>query len=222
MSTIADVRFAHEEGALAHTFTELPEADAAVIRETSTEPLHYFIRFEHHRADDVRAALEQDRTVSTVTPISTSGTRQVWGVQFASEARLLNPLVTNEGGFVLYARRSTPAKSPSGWRERWFLPGHETLYSIWQRARKAEFEFEILHFHSLDGAVSEYSAAQALTQEQRDALALAYERGDFTEPRETSLDALADELELSPSAVAGRLKRGMKLLIEESLAVNES
>jgi predicted DNA binding protein len=53
------------------------------------------------------------------------------------------------------------------------------------------------------------------------ALTLAYEHVYFTEPRETDLEELAELLDLSPSAVAGRLKRGMKLLIEETFIAHD-
>jgi len=223
VSTIADVWFAHDDGALVRTLTELPGADATVLRETSTDPSPntYFIRFENVHADAIRPALASDHTVRDVTPISTSETRQVWSVQFTEEAKLLNPMVADEGGFVFHARCSATENS-SGWRERWFLPTHDALYTIWQRAREEKFEFEIFHFNTLDGELSAYSSGRTLTDDQRDALALAYERGYFTVPREASLDDLADELGLSPAAVAGRLKRGMKVLIEESLLVDDS
>ena len=223
MSTIAEVRFAHEDGVLAHTLNELPAVDAKIIRETSTEPSQstYFLRFGSHRPEEIRAALETDHTVRDGTLVSESEDGQVWRIEFADEARLLNPLVTDEGGFVLHAR-STNTDGDWGWRERWLLPNHEALYTIWQAAREEGFSFDIVHFQQWDGGLSEYTAAETLTDEQRDALALAYERGYFTEPRETDLEELADELGISPSAVAGRLKRGMKILIEDSLIVNEA
>jgi hypothetical protein len=223
MSIVTEIRFAHGDGALAHTLNELPDVDIKVIRDTSTEPGQstYFIRLDHSQPETIRSVLAADHTVRTVSPLSESGSRQVWRVEFTDEARLLNPLVTSEGGFVLHARSSRITDDQWGWQERWLLPDHESLHSIWQDAREAEFEFEILQFHPWDGTLSEYTGAQTLTEEQRDTLALAYERGYFTEPRETDLEALADELGRSPSAVAGRLKRGMKLLIAETLLVDQ-
>jgi len=231
MSIITEIQFAHEDGALAHTLNELSDIDIKVIRETSTKPGQsmYFIRFDdgqhrdHGRSQPraVRPVLEADHTVRTVSRLSESSTSQVWRVEFADEAKLLNPLVTSEGGFVLHARCARIADERWGWHERWLLPDHESLHTIWQGAREEGFDFEILEFHPWDGTLSEYSGATTLTEEQRDTLALAYEKGYFTEPRETDLEALADELGLSPSAVAGRLKRGMKLLVEETLIVDQ-
>lgn len=223
MSTIAEVQFSHEDGALAHTLRELPETGTKVIRETSTGPRQstYFLRFDHRRSGKVRSVLENDHTVSTATPLSESEEEQMWRIEFTDDAKLLNPLVTGEDGFVLHARGSTMENDRWGWHERWLLPNHEALYTIWQQARESGFEFEILQVHPWDGTLAEYTVAQALTDEQQNALRLAYERGYFTEPREASLKDLGDELEISPSAVAGRLKRGMKLLIRETFIVND-
>ncbi|WP_309138889.1 helix-turn-helix domain-containing protein [Haloterrigena gelatinilytica] len=44
-----------------------------------------------------------------------------------------------------------------------------------------------------------------------------YERGYFEDPRDSSVEDLADALGVSSSAVSGRLRRGLKALIENSL-----
>jgi len=221
MSIVSDVWFVHEEGILAHTLTELANIDAKIIRETSTEPgqTAYFLRFECPSRERLETALEADPSVREFAPVSISGRGQLWYLEFAEDAKLLNPLVTAEGGFVLHARGSIIGNNRGGWYERWLLPNPNALNNIWQRAREDDFEFEILHYYPWDGNFSEYTVSQALTDEQRETLVLAYEEGYFTEPRETSLEELAEELGVSSSAVAGRLKRGMRLLIEESLIV---
>lgn len=224
MSTIAEVQFAHEEGALVYTLSELPDVDTKILRETSTKPgqSEDFIRFDHSRPGEIRPVLEADHTVRNVTPLSESESSQVWRVEFTDDAKLLNPLVTREDGFVLQARGSVVKEGLWGWHERWLLPDHDALHSIWQEAREQGFEFDILQFHPWDGRLSEHTPAKTLTEEQRETLILAYENGYFTEPRETDLEALADELGVSPSAVAGRLKRGMKLLIAETFMLDQS
>lgn len=221
MATIAEIQFAHERGALAHTLDELSDVDTTVIQETSTEPGQnlYFIRFDRNQADEIRQALADDPTVERVSPLSDTATSQVWRVEFADDTKLLDPQVTDVGGVVLSARSTALADGRCGWHERWLLPDREALETIWEDARAAGFEFEILHFHSWSGQLSQQAGVQTLTDEQREALVLANDRGYFEEPRDLDLAALADELGISSSAAAGRLKRGMKLLIEETLIV---
>jgi len=224
MSTLAEIQFAHENGALMYTLNELPDVDTKVLRETSTKPEQSgdFIRFDHGQSSEIRPVLEADPTVGNATLLSEFEHTQVWRVEFIDEARLLNPLVTSEGGFVLHARGSTVDEDRWGWRERWLLPNHDALHTIWQQAREEGFEFEILRFHPWSGTLSEHTEGTTLTTQQRETLKLATEKGYFTEPRETDLADLADELDVSPSAASGRLKRGMKLLIEETFMLDNS
>jgi predicted DNA binding protein len=63
--------------------------------------------------------------------------------------------------------------------------------------------------------------ARDLTAAQREALVLAYERGYFRSPRETSLDALASELGITAQAFGGRLRRGTHRLVASTLIGSE-
>lgn len=56
-----------------------------------------------------------------------------------------------------------------------------------------------------------------LTEAQREALVLAYEEGYYQAPRETGLDALADELGITGQALGSRLRRGIQNLIGSTL-----
>lgn len=55
-----------------------------------------------------------------------------------------------------------------------------------------------------------------MTDAQREALSLAFDRGYFETPRETTLSELADELGISQQAFSLRLRRGTRHLIANS------
>jgi len=223
MSTIAEIQFAHEEGALAYTLGELPDVDTKILRETSTGPdqSEDFVRFDNAEPAEIRPVLETDPTVSSASVLSDSDDSQIWRIEFTDEAKLLNPLVTSEDGFVLQARGTTVTDGQWGWHERWLLPDHSALHTIWEQAREVGFEFEILQFHPWDGVLAEHTTAKRLTDQQRRTLGLAYENGYFEEPRKADLEELANELGVTPSAASGRLKRGMKLFIEETFMLDQ-
>lgn len=224
MAIVTEVRFAHEVGALADTLTALPDLTVSIVRETSTTPGRsvYFFRFDNAEPDEIRPALEDDCTVRDGTPVSAVDNQHLWGIEFTPETKLLGPEVTREGGIVLDARSSVGDDAASAWHERWFFPDHEGLHNVWQHARAERFEFEVLDLsRQLRSAVGRVDA-DPLTDQQRTALTTAYERGYFRQPQETSLDELAALLGLSPSAVSGRLKRGLKSLIESLLVVEPS
>lgn len=220
MVIVTEVRFTHENGVLTDTFSRLPDLDATVVRETSTDPGQsvYVLRFDYDGSTDVRSVLAADPTVRDVEPMPGFEAQNQWAIQFTDDAKLLNPRVTSEDGFVLDARSSNACQRPRGWHEHWLLPDRETLHDVWQYARDEDFEFEVLEFSDQGRTDPEYPGATAPTEEQRETLVAAYECGYFAEPRETSLEELADSLDLSATAVGGRLRRGMKALVGMSVA----
>lgn len=56
-----------------------------------------------------------------------------------------------------------------------------------------------------------------LTEEQHEALVLAFERGYYREPRETNLEELASELGISRPSLSARLKRGYRNLLAATI-----
>jgi predicted DNA binding protein len=223
MTIVTEVRFAHEDCALAGTLAALPDLEVSVVGETSTDPEgnRYHLRTDHADPEPLREALEADHTVRDATPTRESDS-DLWGVEFSEEAKLLAPLVTAEGGFVLDARGALSESGPGvpGWDERWLLPDREALHAIWKHAREEGFELDVLELHQRGRTDADYPGPDALTDEQREALVAAYEEGYFAEPREASLEELADTLEISASAVRGRINRGLRSLIGAGLVLS--
>lgn len=223
MAIITDVWFTHEEGALAGTLGALPTLDVRNLQEVSTDPERnvYFFRFDGPSLETIRAALDDDPTVRAVRRMPEFDDQRLLGVEFEPETKLLAPEVTRVGGYVLDARGRSGGRRAPGWYERWSLPEPESLHTIWQDAREDGFDFEIIEVNRHGATSGETVAPETLTAQQRSALVAAYEAGYFAEPRRTSLAELADQLDISPSAVSGRIKRGMKALVGTTLAVDE-
>lgn len=223
MTTITEVRFAHDRGALAETLLEAPDVDVVVVRERSTNPDRnlYVMRFDCDDSDGVRTLLERDSTVSSATSMPGLDDQNLWGIEFAPETKLLAPRVTSAGGFVMDARSVQLRSGVRGWHERWLVPDRKAVHDIWQGARDDGFEFEVMDLRERDRVDTEHPARGAITERQQEALTAAYEQGYFSEPRAASLEDLAHSLDQSPSAVGGRLKRGLKALIEQTLVVTE-
>jgi len=222
MVVITEVQFAHESGALAGTFGALPDLAVTVIRETSTDPEGnvYHLRFDEYRYGEIRPVLEDDHTVHSVERVSEFDDGCLCGVEFTDGTRLLAPRVTSEGGFVIDARSPATERHRKGWYERWLLPDHGAIHDIWQHAREEGFEFEVIELYSHEEIGARHRSVDALTDEQHRTLVAAYEAGYFAEPRETSLEELAETLDRSASAVGGRLRRGLKALVGETLVTS--
>lgn len=229
MTIVAEIRFAHERGALAETLNAIADLDAVVIREAGTDPgqRFYLVRFENADRETIACELEADETVADSKPMPGFEPQHVFGIEFVDDAKLLNPEVTNNGGYVLEARSSATigaegSTTVRGWQERWLLPDGDALRTVWTHARREGFEFEILSLQQDAGIPSNPSLPDpdTLTDQQREALLIAHEMGYFSEPRDASLEDVADELDISATAAGGRLRRGMKSLIGTALAVD--
>lgn len=70
------------------------------------------------------------------------------------------------------------------------------------------------HYHRL---VSRDTNVDNLTAPQREALLLAYERGYYRSPRQTTLKEMASELEITGQSLGSRLQRGIHRLIGSTL-----
>lgn len=222
MPIVTTVRFAHERGALAHTLETLPGVEVRVVRDTGTDPEHdmYIFRFEGGEWGNIERTLEADASVAHWYSMSEYETEYLLGIEFTSDTELLAPKVTEAQGFSIEARRADPDTGLFGWLERWLLPDREALNAVWEAAREDGFEFEILALNQLRSPKTE--GADRLTAQQQETLILAYRKGYFDEPREVSLEDLAEQLELSPTSVGGRLRRGIRGLIETSLVDDPS
>lgn len=222
MTIVTEVRFAHEDGALADTLDALPHLDVAVTREAGTDPEQDIdiLRFDAD-LDRLEAVLAGDHTVCEFERMPDDGGELMLGIEWAQATKLLAPEVTDRDGFVLEARSTTTERGGRGWHERWLLPDGDALHDIWQHARDQGFEFEVLEYREQGRGGPGFPEPTALTDQQREALVLAFERGYFTEPRETSLEELGESIGISPTAFGGRLRRGMKGLIGMTLVAEE-
>jgi len=101
-----------------------------------------------------------------------------------------------------------------GWRQTGWFADRDVFgrfASFWQS--NAGFR---LHRLTRDGESA--PPGDGLTDPQREALRIAYERGYFDVPRRASLEAVATELDVSASSASERLRRAQTKLVEETVA----
>jgi predicted DNA binding protein len=84
------------------------------------------------------------------------------------------------------------------------------------RCREVSIPITLTKLHALRPV--ETATEVALTDTQQEALVLAYERGYFESPRETTMEEIGDELGISQQAVASRLRRGIKHILGSTLS----
>ncbi|SEA05554.1 Predicted DNA binding protein, contains HTH domain [Haloplanus vescus] len=210
MSLVAVAELAHPDLALTPTI-RATDASIQVVSHTATdaETGMFFFLVESDSFPEFEAALEADHTVSESLIVAEAETTRIYRLGHSDGTKLLSPTVTEMGGLMLEADSTA-----DGWSVRMQLPDRKTLSSLWEYCDEEDIGFELGHIYTLDDFSID---GVGLTDAQRDALVTAYEAGYFEEPRDTSLEELAGELDISPTAVGGRIRRGTARLIEQTL-----
>ena len=213
MSLIAVIQLAHPELALTPTIRSCRDAEIQVIQQSGTDPeTGKFFFFVEGADAELEATLDGDPTVSEWTRISGPGDGDscVYRMDHTESAKLITPRTTEIGGLTMESW-----SNGRGWNVRLQLPDREALSELWEFCEEEEISFELLRMFRQD----EWTRGEPakLTAAQRDALVTAHEAGYFEEPREASLSDVAESLEISPTAVGGRIRRGTAELVETVL-----
>lgn len=211
MSLIAILDIAHPDLALTPTIRECPDASVQVVPHSTTDPETGLFFFLVEGADEeLEAALDADHTVDHWSLVDDLGSTRIYRLQHADGTKLISPKTAELGGLMLKAESNA-----RGWTVRLHLPDREALADLWEYCEDEDISFELYRMFRQDEWAD--GRAPELTDEQRAALVNAYEDGYFEEPRETSLEELADRLDISPTAVGGRIRRGTGKLVETTL-----
>lgn len=215
MSLLAVVELEHPDLLLASTIRAQSELEFELEYQTVVDP-EYPVAFFSATGDcfgGIEETLADDPTVVDPLVVSSFEGRRVFRVRLNGRKKLLSPTFAELGARVLAAR-----STDRGWRLRLALPDRDALVAVREFCESEEVTFRLARLSRLEG---DATAGTDLTDAQAEIIRLAYERGYFEQPRGTSLRELADELNISPTAASGRLRRGLARLVEEAGVVEE-
>lgn len=105
--------------------------------------------------------------------------------------------------------------SASGWEFQLRADETDAFAAFTQACTDRDVRTTLTRLNRLSEATT--ADEYGLTDDQREALVLAYEAGYYDDPRRTTLDALADRLDISRQAFAARLRRGYRNLVGAAL-----
>ncbi|ACV11972.1 Bacterio-opsin activator HTH domain protein [Halorhabdus utahensis DSM 12940] len=163
------------------------------------------------------ATLRSDRTVATVDRLSTtpSGTlyRSIHHAGLPSVA-VYNAAIEHDA-LVLAA-----TSDGDGWNVRLRIPDREELSMLCDRCEQLGIGVSVVSIRDRDAATLDDEFG--LTTSQRELLSLAWDRGYFSIPRDTSLSELACELEISQQAASERLRRGLWKLVSNTVCEDDT
>ncbi|NLV15240.1 helix-turn-helix domain-containing protein [Haloarcula argentinensis] len=216
MSITTKIHIEHERLALVPTLQNLEDIAIRVITQGNTDPGSTVFPFliEYRDRDRLEEMLDADPTVQTYELVDWTDQTGIYYIEHTPETKLISSVVTDVNGFLVH----TETKG-NGWLVRLLLPDREALNTIWEYANENDISLDIIEIYGNTDTGGESS--YGLTDEQRIALTTAYENGYFGEPRDISLNEVADEIGLSSTAMSGRLRRGMRNLIAATIIDRE-
>jgi predicted DNA binding protein len=213
MSVMVTIHIGHDRIALVPTLRTLDDINIRVITQGTTAPgaTNFPFLIEYHDRDELESHLDEDPTVDRYELVDWTDDTGIYYIAHTPETLLISTVVTEVNGFLAH----TETKG-NGWLARLLLPDRKALNTIWEYAKDHDISLEILEIYGKNDAGTDTS--YGLTNEQSAALNTAYEEGYFGEPRETSLDEVAEKMGLSSTAMSGRLRRGMRNLVGATIA----
>lgn len=217
MSITATIHIQHERLGLVPTLQSLDGIEIQVITQVNTDPevTDFPFLIEYPDRQELERVLDSDPTIERYKMVEWTDDAGIYYLEHTEDTLLISTVVTDVNGFLVH----TETKG-NGWLARLLLPDREALTTIWEYASEQDITLDIIEIYGNNSSTGEQS--YGLTDQQRTALQTAYRMGYFHEPRETSLEELAAEMDLSSTAISGRVRRGMRNLIAATLAEKRS
>lgn len=210
MNVIAEYHIDADSFLLGHTLDAVPGMDVVVEQHTADERgfpiLFFWASGDDH--DRFSAALDEDPTVESAAVLDEAEDHRLYRVQFAEPS--FYPRYRDAAAKILELRGSDRQ-----WHLRMRFPDQESFREYTAYYDEVDATYQLNRLQHDAGTAVEHRFG--LTHLQHETLMLAHERGYFDQPRRISLDELAEVLDVSPQAVAGRLRRAHANLIENTL-----
>lgn len=211
MVTVTQATLPADEFVLAHTLSTLPAVGleaAGIVRsgENRELPLLWVRGVD---ASEFEAACEADESTEGATLVEEFSEELLYRMEWAEQLDVLLGMLTNAEATILDAYAQDEE-----WHFRLLCPSRGKLSEIKSFCDDHEMTFDIQAIREMDG---DHASQGALTAGQYEALTAAVESGYFEIPRQTDLEALAAELDVSHQALSERLRRGVKALVTDAL-----
>ncbi len=209
MGIVAELTLKGNELLLTDSLEAVPEIELSVEEDTAGEsglPIFYFWATGRD-FDDFEAALAEDESVSEYTLLERLEDKRMYRVH-CSRTSFYDAYRESAATFLGITA------SHRGWAMNMRFPTRESLFQYRKVFENTGVSFVL---HRLYTDTEDPGKCYGLTDKQRDTLLLAHEKGYFSQPRETTLKALARELGISSQATSARLQRGIDTLVTATL-----
>lgn len=206
MATVMEFSSPVEEFPLGTVFENLPEVTVELERLIPHGSLiipYFWVRGA--AAEDIESAFEAHAGVVDIKLIDSVDDEYLMRAEWeGTYFGVLSALAT--ANIVVLSGIGTK----DGWHFEVRSESREAISEFQTSCQNHDIQIQITAVHAL---LPVQGDGYELTDTQREALMLAYERGYFNSPRETSLEEIAEELGITQQSLSSRLKRGHRRLI---------
>ena len=214
MATVAEFTLDSHEFPLGTVFAELPDITVQlerIIPDANGVVPYFWVRGTE--TDTIVNQFSEHPGVTDIEFVDSADGEHLMRCQWVPEHDIvLDALI--EPDVVLLSAVGTEKK----WTFEIRGESREAIATFRNYCHEHEIPIRLTELHALEPR----GARPELTEKQREALILAFERGYFDSPRETTLREIADELDITQQSLSSRLRRGNRRLIEEALVESYS
>lgn len=211
MSVLATVTAPADGTTLARTMDVHPELRIEVERSVPLGERMPYVRVTDEDAEAVRRTLLSEPAVEAVEAVAPDGEDGLFRIEWNGGIERFTRPITENGGTLLIA---------IGTGGEWYLtlrfPDHDDFGAFYRGSPELGESPTIRSVHETGTGIDDRPRT-ALTTDQRELLTLALDAGYFEIPRNTTLDELGEQLQISDTAASQRLRRGLRTLLEKTL-----
>ncbi|PSP98805.1 bacterio-opsin activator [Halobacteriales archaeon QS_4_70_19] len=125
-----------------------------------------------------------------------------------------------DGVLTTLTEKEVPLIKCTGTDQQWRFEirgdSHSDISAFQQRCRELDIQITLTELNALTPV--EKGTEETLTDAQKEALVLAYDRGYFASPREVTLEDIGEELGISQQAVGSRLRGALRHILGSTLS----
>lgn len=208
---VAEFTIEHEDLVLAPTLSATSatiDPDGPV---TGSPGVRYL--FFTARGDDLDAfedRLADDHTLDDVTVMGAFDDHRVYRALLSPAALTVSSVLSGLGTRILDIESTADA-----WLFQVQLPDRETLATFRRHCLDEDVAFSVRSLVKPDD--SGVDSRTGLSDHQRETLLAAFASGYYDVPRAVSQEELAEQLDISPSAISQRLRTAIGRLLEETI-----
>lgn len=216
MATIAEFTIPADDFPLGRIFEELPDAMVELERVVPTDQgvLPYFWV---HDADPekIEDALSSEQAFLSVTLVDDLDNRGLFKARWDSDVKGVLTAILDTDLTIL-----SGVGTDQNWTLEFRAENSDQISRFQQYCKDHDINARLTRLKSL--AEIQAGDEYGLTTNQHEALLLAFNEGYYDDPRETDLETLADQFDISRPAFANRLRRGTRNLLGSTIVHHQN